>query len=47
MYFLGVSGFYHLAFEQVIVVELSIGAVVRVDVDVLCLAGQALFLGVL
>ena len=47
VYFLGVSGLDHLAFEQVVIIELSIGAVMRVDVDVLCLAGQALFLGVL
>lgn len=47
VYLLGVSGFDHFAFEEMVIVELSIGAVMRVDIDVLGLVGDALFFGVL
>lgn len=47
VYLLGVSGLYHLAFEEMVIVELAIGAVMGVDVDVLGFVGDALFFGVL
>lgn len=47
VYFLGVSGFYHLALEEMVIIELSIGTMMRVDIDVLGFIGEALFLGVL
>lgn len=47
VYFLGVSGLDHLAFEEMVIIELSIGTMMCVDIDVLGFIGDALFFGVL